>query len=200
MIAELNGLELELPEFQMGVTNKSPEFLAKWPLGKVPAFEGADGFALSEGAAIASYIAGSGPKAPQLLGTDPQTKAKIAEWTLFTENELVAHSTPWVYVMLKLKPYNAATHGEAADRFQRALGKVETAVKGGKKYLVGDHVTLADLMVAGVLFNTSAYLLDTEMQKSAPAAIEYLKAIAAIPEFAKYFGEFKPCEKRVTGA
>lgn len=184
----------------MGVTNKSPEFLAKWPLGKVPVFEGADGFCLSEGAAIATYIAGSGPKAAQLLGADLQTKAKIAEWTLFTESELVTHSSPWVYLMLKMMPYNEATHTKAASQFERALGRVEAAVKGGKKFLVGDQLTLADLMVASVLFYSSAFLLDAEMQKTAPAAIEYLKSIAAVPEFAKYFGEYKPCEKRATGA
>jgi hypothetical protein len=35
--------------------NKKPEFLAKFPLGKIPAFEGANGFNLAEGAAIARY-------------------------------------------------------------------------------------------------------------------------------------------------
>jgi elongation factor 1-gamma len=39
----------------MGVTNKSPEFLAKFPFGKIPAFESADGFRLFEGDAIARY-------------------------------------------------------------------------------------------------------------------------------------------------
>lgn len=47
VIAALNGLELNIPEFAMGVTNKTPEFLAKFPLAKVPAFEGADGFCLT---------------------------------------------------------------------------------------------------------------------------------------------------------
>jgi elongation factor 1-gamma len=37
------------------VDNKKPEFLAKFPHGKIPAFEGSDGFKLFEGAAIARY-------------------------------------------------------------------------------------------------------------------------------------------------
>lgn len=37
------------------MTNKSPEFLSKFPLGKIPAFDGADGFKVFEGAAIARY-------------------------------------------------------------------------------------------------------------------------------------------------
>ena len=35
--------------------NKKPEFLAKFPHGKIPAFEGADGFKLTETPAIARY-------------------------------------------------------------------------------------------------------------------------------------------------
>lgn len=183
----------------MGQTNKTPEFLAKFPLGKVPAFEGSDGFTLAEGSAIAAYIAGSGPKAEQLLGADLKTKAKISEWTLFTDGELVAHFTPPLIMMYKILPFDETRYNSSAAYFERALQKVEAAVKGGKKFLVGDQLTLADLMVAGALFFASGFLLDAEMRKTAPATIEYLKGIAAVPEFAKAFGEYKPVETRVKG-
>ena len=55
-MADMNGLELEIPEFVMRETNQTPEFKSKFPLGKVPAFEGADGFCLTESIAIASYV------------------------------------------------------------------------------------------------------------------------------------------------
>lgn len=199
VIAALNGLEIEVPEFEMAKTNRTPEFLAKFPLGKVPAFEGADGFTLTEGAAIATYVAGSGPKAEQLLGADLKTKAKIAEWTLYTDTELVSHATPALLMMLKYVPFDEARYSFSAGAFERALQKVEAAVKGGKKYLVGEQLTLADLMVSAALFFASGFLLDAEMRKTAPGTIEYLKGIAATPEFAKVFGEYKPCETRVKG-
>lgn len=44
-----------IPDFEFGQTNKSADFLSKFPLGKVPAFEGVDGFSLYESAAIAFY-------------------------------------------------------------------------------------------------------------------------------------------------
>lgn len=200
VIAALNGLEIELPEFEMAKTNRTPEFLAKFPLGKVPAFEGTDGFTLTEGAAIATYLAGSGPKAEQLLGSDLKTKAKIAEWTLYTDTELVSHATPALLMMLKYVPFDEARYNFSASAFERALQKVEAEVKGGKKYLVGEQLTLADLMVSAALFFASGFLLDAEMRKTAPATIEYLKGIAATPEFAKVFGEYKPCESRVKAA
>ncbi|KAJ0114296.1 hypothetical protein N8I77_003312 [Diaporthe amygdali] len=199
VIAALNGLEIDVPEFQFGQANKTPEFLAKFPLGKVPAFEGADGFTLTEGAAIATYLAGSGPRAEQLLGSDLKTKTKIAEWTLFTETELNAHATPPLIMMLKFQPFDETRYNFSASAFERSLQKVEAAVKGGKKYLVGEQLTLADLEVVASLFFASGFLLDAEMRKTAPATIEYLKGIAATPEFAKVFGEYKPVETRVKG-
>ena len=40
-----------------GESNKKPDFLKKFPLGKVPAFEGSDGLLLTESNAIAYYVA-----------------------------------------------------------------------------------------------------------------------------------------------
>lgn len=197
VIADLNGLELKDADFQMGVSNKTPEFLAKFPLGKVPAFEAADGFCLTEGAAISAYLAGSGPKAAQLLGADLKTKALIGEWTFFTETELVSNATVALIAQYKIIPFNETQQAVAAERFERALTKVEAAVKGGKKHLVGNELTLADLMVASALFMAGGPLFDAEMRAKAPATVEYVKGIASIPEFAKTFGEFKPCETRV---
>lgn len=110
------------------------------------------------------------------------------------------HVYPWLLTFLKFKAYSPETHDAPAAGFRRALGKVEATVRDGRKYLVGDELTLADLMVAALLFHTSGFLLDAEERKEAPASVEWLKGIAAIPEFAKHFGEYKPCEKRFTGA
>lgn len=187
----------------MGVTNRSETYLSKFPLGKVPAFEGADGFALTEASAIATYIAGSGPKAAQLLGSDLKTKAKIAEWTLFTETEIVSHSAPAHQMWLGIKPFDAAVYDFEASQFERALGKVEAALKAGgngNKFLVGNELTLADLEVAPFVHSTALYLFDDEIAAKFPATVEYVKSIAAIPEVAKFFGgEFKPIEKRIRG-
>lgn len=48
------GLEFEVPPFQIGVDNKTPDFAAKFPLQKVPALETPEG-PLFESNAIARY-------------------------------------------------------------------------------------------------------------------------------------------------
>lgn len=55
-VAAWLGLPLDVASgFVFGETNKSPEYRAKFPHGKIPAFEGADGFKLFETQAIARY-------------------------------------------------------------------------------------------------------------------------------------------------
>jgi elongation factor 1-gamma len=54
--AVLAGIKYNLPTgYTHFETNKTPEYLAKFPHGKIPAWEGADGFKLFEAAAIARY-------------------------------------------------------------------------------------------------------------------------------------------------
>ena len=50
------GLDLYVPaDYKHFEDNKKPEFLAKFPHGKIPALETTDGFRIFEGAAIARY-------------------------------------------------------------------------------------------------------------------------------------------------
>ena len=58
-----------------GETNKSAEFLKKFPLGKVPAFEGSDGLILTESNAIAYYVANDELRG----GSDATARAQV--WT-----------------------------------------------------------------------------------------------------------------------
>lgn len=200
-IAALNGLEIEVPEFEFGVDNHSPEYLAKFLYGKVPTFESADGsFTLTEGQAIARYIAESGPMASQLLGADPQTRAKIEEWACFSEQELAANvSPPLLMIIYNLMPYHQGTYDMAGVKFERALKKVEMALEGGKKFIVGDQLTLADLQVFSILYLATKYWADEEMMKSAPSVEGYMRGLLAeVPELRENFRELTFCKKRIT--
>lgn len=53
--AIISGLEIEQPLTEFGITNKSPEFIRKFPLGRIPSFEDNEGLKLTEGVAIARY-------------------------------------------------------------------------------------------------------------------------------------------------
>lgn len=53
--AKFNGVTLDFVNTLPPVDTQKPEYLKKFPLGEVPAFEGADGFRLTGGNAIIAY-------------------------------------------------------------------------------------------------------------------------------------------------
>lgn len=183
----------------MGETNKTTEFLSKFPMGKVPALECADGFCVAEGPAICQYLAAAGPKSAQLLGSDPKTQARIAEWVFLAETELVANFLPLALMsVLKMVPYDEARYGFHLACVERACGRVEVALAGGeKKYLVGEAITLADAMVAGVLIPLCRFFVDAEIRAKIPNTVAYLQSLAATKEFVDAYGAFEGCETRV---
>jgi elongation factor 1-gamma len=90
------------------VTNKSPEYLSKFPLGKLPAFEDNKGFKLFEGAPIARYgktwlvtfhsvnqrckpVSSFAPESG-LLGKDRSEAALVDQWAHFGETEVATFS------------------------------------------------------------------------------------------------------------
>ncbi|KAI0525954.1 glutathione S-transferase [Xylaria bambusicola] len=199
IIAEMNGLEIEIPPFTIGETNKSAEFLAKFPLGKVPAFEGNDGFLLTESIAIASYVAQAGPKADQLLGRDAKSQALIKQWASFAESELFNNAfMPIAMAALKLYPMNEVAFDRHVESLQKDVKALEKALEGGKKYLVGDEVTMADFMVLSWVYYVMKYFGDAEMRQANPNLVAYFESYAAVPEYNKYFGKAEYCEKVLT--
>jgi elongation factor 1-gamma len=191
-----------VPDFQMGVTNRTPEFLAKFPLGKVPAFESGDGsFALTEAQAIARYVAESGPKAGQLLGEDARTRALIEQWACFADQEIAnAVLPPLLMCLAKLQPYDQGRYDSCVASLERCLRRIDAALDGGKnKFLVGGQLTLADVMVAGVLALAGRLVMDKEMRDKVPHVEAYLKGIMEVPEMKQAFGTLELCETRVKG-
>src|SRR5689334_13462473 len=129
-----------MPDFTYGTTNKTPEYLAKFPLGKIPAFEGADGFLLTEGNAIGCYIAESAPSAEkraQLLGRDVHERARVQQWMWFAWLDLERAVNPLVGWRFGFGEYNATAEQQAEKDLQLWLVYLEG-------YLQKGHTWLAD--------------------------------------------------------
>merc|ERR1712200_128312 len=78
-------------DFVFGETNKSAEFTKKFPLGKVPAFEGSDGTLLTESNAIAYYVANDELRG----GSDAATRAQVLEFMCWADSDVLPASCTW---------------------------------------------------------------------------------------------------------
>jgi elongation factor 1-gamma len=99
-------------------------------------------------------------------------------------------------MVLKYFPYDEARYNQHIGMFERAAGRVEAEVKGGKKFLVGEKLTLADIMVVGVLQAAAKFIMDKEMLSKFPGVEAYLKETMELPEIKGAFGSLELMEKR----
>ncbi|KAL4966525.1 glutathione S-transferase family protein [Aspergillus stella-maris] len=196
-VAKINGLTIEDGEFQFQTTNKTPEFLSKFPLGKVPAFETPDGVNLFESNAIAQYVAESGPAKDQLLGSTPAERAAIQQWAAFSETEVASNVVTAFLPRFGLVPYNEETDNRAIANIERELGALERHLQGKDWLATSEKLSLADIAVASALVWGFMFTVDEEMRGKFPAVIAWWKRVAESEGVKEAFGETKFVEKRV---
>jgi glutathione S-transferase len=147
------GVAHELVDMAFGAHIEEPH-LSRQPFGKVPAFEH-DGFALYETQAILRYVDEAFPSAPlqpldlhqfsrmnQIVGiVDAYLWPSLAAGILF--NRMLAPR-------LGL-PVDEAAVAAAIPRVRLCLSEI-ARIAGDDPFLAGDRVSLADLMVAPLLY------------------------------------------------
>ncbi|KAH7111214.1 glutathione S-transferase [Dactylonectria macrodidyma] len=192
--AALAGIELTVPsEFKFGVTNKSSEFLVKFPLGKVPALETATGFHLVESNAIAYYVAESAPNPvrDQLLGVTPEERALVQQWIFFTQLHLdptVGKLGAWRKGFAQYDAKEEETNGAEMKRW---LDYMESSLKG-KRWFLGDTngPSLADITIGGSMYFAYFTYVDGEMRKEYPELLRWYEQLKAEPKLSTaYAGE-----------
>ena len=182
----------------MGKTNCSPEFLAKFPFGKVPAFEGADGTNLFESDAIAHYIAESGPASGQLLGTTPAQRAVIRQWICFADGEVTAPVVQMVVWRMGIREYDEKTENAALQKLERSLSLLENHLKGRTWFASDDKLSLADITLASALFWGFSMVIDEEMRKKYPNVVAWYERTLDTDGVKQAFGEKTFVDKRQT--
>ena len=133
------------PHFHFGQTNRTPEFLRKFPAGKVPAFEGDDGFCVFESNAIAYYVSKE-----ELRGSTPEAAAQVVQWVSFADSDIVPPASTWVFPTFGIMHHNNQATENANEEVKRILGLLDTHLKT-RTLLVGERVTLADITVVCTL-------------------------------------------------
>jgi len=149
--AEL-GLNVAAIDLDFGKgENRTPDYMAKNPMGKVPTFEDADGFTLWESPAICLYLA---EKAGKLMPASLKDRAEANRWMYWN----ASHYEAAVYSILHekfVKPMLKETTDEARvaaetknhDRYVAVLnGHLE-----GKEWLLGNTMTIADFIVGNTV-------------------------------------------------
>ncbi|KAG6915481.1 hypothetical protein DXG01_011312 [Tephrocybe rancida] len=206
-VAALGGVPIENPTaYEHYVDNKKPEFLSKFPHGKIPAFEEADGFKLFEGTAIARYVAGLAPNAG-LLGKDRKEAALIDQWMHLMESEVdVYTSLSYQIVNGGITPYNkpldrrpnvenrVQIHNTFLERQKRALKTLNDHL-ASRTFFVGERITLADVYIASQLRRAATVTFDAASRAEFSHLIRHLETIVNQPQLKDIFEPVEFIEK-----
>lgn len=143
----ITGIETVTIDILTG-EQRSEGFLAKNPLGRVPALEFDDGRVLSETRAICTYLEGLQPE-PNLMGVDYEERAFIEmadrrmELHLFLET---AHSARHTHPALAaLEQPQFKDYGAAQFEKMRISARWLDGVLAGQPYVAGERFTIADI-------------------------------------------------------
>ncbi|WP_437542282.1 glutathione S-transferase family protein [Sorangium sp. So ce367] len=130
--------------------NRRPEFLKLNPAGKLPVLVDGD-LVLTESVAIVLYLAEKYPE-KGLLPADPKERAKVNQWLLFAATEL--EQPLWRIARHKfLYPEDKRQPGDipvAREDF-KAMAAVLEKHMDQRQFVVGDRLTVADLVMAYTL-------------------------------------------------
>jgi len=149
-------LAMDLEEKKLDFTkgeHKNPEYLALNPNGAVPTLVDGD-FVLTESRAIMQYLASKKPESG-LLPRDEKARADVLRWQFWD----ASHFSPQLGTLAfekMLKPMMGMGEpdqrkiDDALTNFRRFGGVLNKRLEG-KKYVMGDALTIADLTLASSL-------------------------------------------------
>ncbi len=149
MFAAEKGIVLDEQQVDLnGGGHRTPDFLARNPLGRVPVLELDDGRTLSETRAICTWLEGVHPE-PNLMGVDFAERAFIEmadrrmELHLFAPiAHCVRHTHPGLAV---LEPQQFADFGTAQGAVMRDTARWLDGVLATQPYVAGERFTIADI-------------------------------------------------------
>lgn len=195
--ATYNGVTLTTPAFVAGTDDATPAFQALNPLGKVPLLETAEGV-IFESNAIARYIAGL-RRDSELLGASYYESGLVDSWMDFCSNEIEVPACLWYYPVLGLADYDAALFNQAKTDLFSGLKTLESHLLYNT-YLVGNAITLADIVMACALLYPFKFVLDGGCRRRFPSVVRWFTTLVNQPEFKKSMGEVTLCVKQLQPA
>lgn len=147
------GFDYQLQAIAPG-EHKQPEYLARHPFGRIPAFEH-DGFGIYETQAILRYLDEVFPT-PPLTPADPQARARmnqligIIEWYYFPKAGAPIGFNRIIGPRLLGLPGDEAAIAEAMPMARTCFAEFDRLL-GDKPYFTGETISLADIMLGAQL-------------------------------------------------
>jgi len=146
---------------------------------------------LSESNAIAYYVANE-----QLRGKSDLERAQVLQWLSFAESEILPYASSWVFPLLGFMPYNKNTLERAKEDTERSLN-VLNSVLLNSTYLVGERISLADIVVFANLLSLYKYVLEPTVRNQFGNLNRWFNTVLHQPQVSKIVSNFQLADKAI---
>lgn len=188
--AQFSGAKVQVAsDFVFGQTNKSEAFLKKFPLGKVPAFETADGKFLTESNAIAYYVSNE-----QLRGKTDLEKAEVLSFLSLADNELLPAVHGWVFAFMGIIQFQKNNVERAKQDLKATLTALNSRLVN-QTFLVGERLMLADIVVFATLLSAYEKVLDPSFRAPFGSVTRWFNTVLNQPQVKAVVKGFTMCAK-----
>lgn len=180
---------------------EDPEFKRLFPYQKVPALVSEDGRQLTEAMALNYFLLrsakGHDAEIATLLGDnkDTWTQAEIIRWESFSNSDYLNELNNWAKPLVGLQKYDAKTITEGKSRVDTMTPIFEDHF-ATHRFLVGDDITLADLMAATSFSFGFTFVLDAQWRAEHPAIMRWFKEVVACDILRDFYKDFNFVEVR----
>jgi len=123
-----------------------------------------------------------------LLGASDFEAALIEQWIDFAVSEIELPAKIWLYPILGFMEYNKEATNKAKGDIRKVLEILNEHLHD-QTYLVGERITLADIVVAIHLLHLFKEVLDTGFRKPFENVVRWFTTLIHQPQFESVVGE-----------
>lgn len=147
---------------------------------------------LSESNAIAYFLSNA-----QLRGGNcVYQQSQIQQWTSFAESEIVPASCAWVFPLLGIMPFNKNAVEQAKKDVTSVLEILNKHLLANT-FLVGERITLADVIVFSNLLHLYQYVLEPTVRAPFGNVNRWFTTILNQPQVLAVLSKYQICAKQL---
>lgn len=175
--------------------SKRNSYAQKTPTTTLPYLETYQGN-ISESISIETFLANKFK--PDLLGSTTLERAKINQWIEFASCEIQKCLQEIIYPIFNWKELNKEMTENASKKLKQHIITLEKQFEHGKKYILGDKITLADVVSFRYLRFFMMLHFPENLRKSLfPKVTKWFENIMQTPEAIEAYGRIILCKKPI---
>ena len=174
---------------------KRNSYAQKTPTSTLPFLETSEGN-ISESISIETFLANK--YKPDILGTNVLERAKVNQWIEFGSCEIQKCVQEIIYPIFNWREFDKEKAENANKKLKEYVIILENQMKHGKKYILGDKITLADVVLFRYLrFFMMLHFPEKFRNSLFPKLTQWFESLMNTPEAIEAYGRTILCRKQI---